>query len=56
MPELALDTDRSVLATMADAVEGYAAAAGVPAERALQRRLLDYYCGSPHRRQGRSAT
>ena len=36
MLELALDADLSALATMADAVEGYAAVAGVPAERAMQ--------------------
>lgn len=36
MLELALDADLSALATMADAVERYAAVAGVPAERAMQ--------------------
>lgn len=34
--ELALDADLAALATMADAVEGFAAGAGVPPERALQ--------------------
>ena len=36
MLELALDADLSALAVMADAVEGYAAGVGAPAERAMQ--------------------